>query len=83
MEGLNLEKPAFAVSTSQPCQQGERIFADLATDYDFEENYGAFEERAIAWESSTATAIMLAGANILVLWHPDVIKELKSFMEEE
>ncbi|MCQ2957854.1 MAG: hypothetical protein MJ180_03010 [Candidatus Gastranaerophilales bacterium] len=50
---------------------------------DFDENYGVFDERALAWESSTATAIMLAGANILVIWHPDVIKELKSFMEEE
>ncbi len=39
LEGLKLEKPAFAVSTSQPCQQGERIFADLAAEYGFEENY--------------------------------------------
>ncbi len=37
LEGLDLERPAFAVSTSQPCQQGERIFADLAADYGFED----------------------------------------------
>ena len=39
LEGTNLEKPSFAVSTSQPCQQGERIFADLAREYDFEERF--------------------------------------------
>ncbi len=39
LEGVSLEKPAFAVSTSQPCQQGERIFADLAREYDFEDRF--------------------------------------------
>ena len=39
LEGMKLEKPAFAVSTSQPCQQGERIFADLASDYGFEDKF--------------------------------------------
>ena len=39
LEGIKMEKPAFAVSTTQPCQQGERIFADLAQDYGFEENF--------------------------------------------
>lgn len=33
LEGMDLEKPDFAVSTVQPCQQGERVFADLAREY--------------------------------------------------
>jgi len=32
LEGLPLEKPDFVVSTSQPCQQAERIFSDLVED---------------------------------------------------
>ena len=48
----------------------------------FDKNHGTLQERAIAWESSTAAAIMLAGANILVLWHPEVINGFKKFMEE-
>lgn len=28
LEGVQLPAPAFGVSTSQPCQQGERIFRD-------------------------------------------------------
>ena len=33
LEGLPMEKPDFVVSTSQPCQQAERIFADLVDEY--------------------------------------------------
>ncbi|MGN0833605.1 MAG: 2-hydroxyacyl-CoA dehydratase [Kiritimatiellia bacterium] len=33
LEGMELDKPDFVVSTSQPCQQAERIFADLVREY--------------------------------------------------
>ena len=33
LEGMELEKPDFVVSTVQPCQQAERVFADLAREY--------------------------------------------------
>ena len=39
LEGTNLTPPDFAVSTSQPCQQGERIFQDLARQYDFTDRF--------------------------------------------
>lgn len=39
LEGTELQKPAFAVSTSQPCQQGERVFQDLARQYDFQDHF--------------------------------------------
>ena len=38
LEGLELPQPDFAVSTSEPCQQGERIFYDLAKDYGIEDS---------------------------------------------
>ena len=34
LEGMPLEKPDFVVSTSQPCQQAERVFEDLVNEYD-------------------------------------------------
>jgi activator of 2-hydroxyglutaryl-CoA dehydratase/benzoyl-CoA reductase/2-hydroxyglutaryl-CoA dehydratase subunit BcrC/BadD/HgdB len=37
LEGSELPRPAFAVSTSAPCQQGERIFQDLARSYGIED----------------------------------------------
>ena len=33
LEGMPMEKPDFVVSTSQPCQQAERIFEDLVDEY--------------------------------------------------
>ena len=39
LEGVVQTRPSFAVTTSQPCQQGERIFADLAQDYGFEDSF--------------------------------------------
>lgn len=39
LEGIELNPPGFAVSTSQPCQQGERIFQDLARQYHFTDKF--------------------------------------------
>ena len=39
LEGSKLPPPDFGVSTSQPCQQGERIFADLARQYGFSDRF--------------------------------------------
>lgn len=39
LEGSDLPRPDFGVSTSQPCQQGERIFQDLARQYDFTDRF--------------------------------------------
>lgn len=33
LQGIELPEPVFAVSTTEPCQQGERIFHDLARTY--------------------------------------------------
>ena len=52
LEGMKLEKPAFAVSTSQPCQQGEKIFADLAQDYGFEDKFYSLQTPVSATSSN-------------------------------
>jgi len=39
LEGVKLPTPKYIVSTSQPCQQGERIFRDLAMDYGCEDKF--------------------------------------------
>jgi len=63
---------------------GEEVWkVKEAKSSDFNENYGDLTERAIAWESATATAIMQAGANILLLWHPETINALKEFTGEK
>ncbi|MDD3593635.1 MAG: hypothetical protein PHX18_03305 [Candidatus Gastranaerophilales bacterium] len=49
---------------------------------DFSPSYGGLKDRAVAWEAATASAVMNAGADILVLWHPEVIEALKVFTGE-
>ncbi len=39
-------------------------------------SWGDFRERAIAWEVMTATALLMAGADILVLRHPESIRRV-------
>lgn len=39
LEGIDLPLPSFGVSTSQPCQQGERIFRDLVRTYGVEDKF--------------------------------------------
>ncbi len=39
LQGIELPKPVFAVSTTEPCQQGERIFHDLTRTYGIEDKF--------------------------------------------
>ncbi len=53
LEGMELPKPDFVVSTTQPCQQGERIYRDLARQYNINDKYYSlqtpvvYDEKAI------------------------------------
>ncbi len=44
--------------------------------------WGDWSERAVNWETMTAVALIEAGADIIVVRHPDTIKNLKSAIEE-
>ncbi|MBP5638570.1 MAG: 2-hydroxyacyl-CoA dehydratase [Victivallales bacterium] len=57
LEGIKQEKPDFAVTTSQPCQQGERIFADLAMDYQFEDRFYSLQTPINASSSNAVEQI--------------------------
>jgi predicted CoA-substrate-specific enzyme activase len=39
LEGVKLPEPCYCVATSEPCQQGERVFQDIARTYGIEENF--------------------------------------------
>lgn len=57
---------------------GDETFKTKETKTDnFPKSWGKIEERAVMWELTTATAMISAGANIVVLSHPDSIKILK------
>ena len=46
----------------------------------FEKNWGDYQERSSMWEISGASAMISAGADIVVLWNPESIKVLKGII---
>lgn len=46
----------------------------------FSKSFGNFKERSIMFEITTASAVIAAGANLIVLEHPDSIKTLKGLI---
>lgn len=66
---LNMPLIAFA---------GEEALKAKETKSDtFDKSFGNFNERSIMFEVTTASAVIAAGANVVVLEHPDSIKILK------
>jgi acetyl-CoA decarbonylase/synthase complex subunit delta len=45
------------------------------------ESWGDWRERAILWETLTATTLVESGADILVLRHPETMKRVRAFIE--
>jgi len=45
------------------------------------ESWGDWKERAILWETLTATVLIEAGADILVLRHPETVERVKAFID--
>ncbi|MCE5312554.1 MAG: acetyl-CoA decarbonylase/synthase complex subunit delta [Nitrospiraceae bacterium] len=44
--------------------------------------WGALKERGIAWEVVTAGALLLAGAELLIMRHPDAVSAVQKFVDE-
>ena len=44
--------------------------------------WGSAEERGIAWEAETATALMIAGAGLLIMRHPKAVATVEKLIEE-
>jgi acetyl-CoA decarbonylase/synthase complex subunit delta len=44
--------------------------------------WGARRERGVAWEALTAGALLVAGAEMLIMRHPDAVKAVMQYIEE-
>lgn len=44
--------------------------------------WGSLEERGIAWEAVTAAALLLPGAELLIMRHPEAVRVLEAFIDE-
>ncbi|MGD0883499.1 MAG: acetyl-CoA decarbonylase/synthase complex subunit delta [Thermodesulfovibrionales bacterium] len=45
-------------------------------------HWGSLQERGIAWETTTAGALLIAGAELLVMRHPAAIQSIEKFIDE-
>lgn len=44
--------------------------------------WGSLEERGIAWETTTAGGLIIAGAEILIMRHPAAVKAIEKYIDE-
>ncbi len=44
--------------------------------------WGSLAERGIAWEAVTASALLMSGAELLIMRHPEAVKAVEKFIEE-
>jgi len=60
---------------------GQKIKEVVASESDIPQ-WGSLEERGVAWEAATATAMLIAGTNLLIMRHPKAIETVKKVIEE-
>lgn len=44
--------------------------------------WGRLDERSVAWEAATATALLVAGAGLLIMRHPKAVEAVEKVIEE-
>jgi len=49
----------------------------------FSDNWGELNTRAVLWETMTASSVMAAGSNLLIMRHPDAVRNIKNFTGQE
>jgi len=65
--GPMIASPGFECAKVKETKAGEDSFPA----------WGGLQKRAVLWELSTAMSMLYAGAGILVMYHPDAVRELK------
>lgn len=44
--------------------------------------WGSLEERGITWEAVTAASLLMSGAELLIMRHPEAVKTVEKFIDE-
>ncbi len=87
MERIRLAALAQADPVMQPPMVADvgmyvwKIKETQASEQDLPE-WGSLRERGILWEALTATTLMLAGAELLIMRHPDAVSLVNTFIDE-
>lgn len=87
MERIRLAALTQNDTTMQPPMLGDigmyvwKVKETQASETDIPQ-WGSIEERGIVWEAITATALILAGAELLIMRHPKAVEGVKKVVEE-
>jgi acetyl-CoA decarbonylase/synthase complex subunit delta len=87
MERIRLAGLAQNDPTMQPPILGDvgmyvwKIKETVASEADVPD-WGLLEERGIAWETVTATSMLLAGTNLLIMRHPKAVENVEKTINE-
>jgi len=87
MERIRLAGLAQNDPTMQPPIVGDvgmyvwKIKETVAAETDVPD-WGTLEDRGIAWETVTATSMLLAGTNLLIMRHPNAVENVNKTIEE-
>lgn len=87
MERIRLAGLAQNDQTMQPPILGDvgmyvwKIKETIAPEADVPD-WGSIEERGIAWETVTATSMILAGTNLLIMRHPKAVENVNKTIDE-
>ncbi|MBN1542593.1 CO dehydrogenase/CO-methylating acetyl-CoA synthase complex subunit beta [candidate division KSB1 bacterium] len=79
--GLNGDKMLAGPMIVSPGQECAKIKEFKAPESDFPA-WGELAKRAAMWEISTAQSLLYAGADILILYHPQSVKTLKKTIND-
>ncbi|MBT9161292.1 MAG: Corrinoid/iron-sulfur protein small subunit [Dehalococcoidia bacterium] len=78
-----MERTKQAGVVSRDAMTQMPIIADLGTECWKTKEAKESKEQGLAWEGITALSLLLAGANILVLRHPETLRVLKELISPE
>jgi acetyl-CoA decarbonylase/synthase complex subunit delta len=86
MERLRLAALMGDSMTQQPmvCTPGEEAWRQKEgrVEGDVPAAWGGLAERGVAWETATATTLLEAGADILVLRHPVSVSTVRAALDD-
>jgi acetyl-CoA decarbonylase/synthase complex subunit delta len=77
LTGLNGDKMLCAPMIVSPGFECAKIKEFKATKENFP-LWGELGKRAAIWELSTATSLLYAGADILIMYHPEAVKAVQN-----
>ena len=81
LTGLGSDKMLCAPIIVSPGQECAKV-KEYKADEEAFPLWGNLEQRAAMWELSTATSLLYAGADVLVMYHPEAVAELKKTIDE-